>query len=133
VNLLSAGIPSSFIFQASRLSLFFSRRSVVDFLSFYAVDSIFGFVRNNINLIFRAFRAIPPSPRRPSFSPITNASPISSLLLRFFNISFGRIKIDRADPLRYFNNLVDPFIFFDDEELEIDNNSKLLKINEIIE
>jgi hypothetical protein len=105
---------------------------MADFPNFYTVDSTSDSIRNNINLIFRVFHAIPPSPRRPFFSPITDANPISFLSSRSFNINSGRIKIDRIDPLRYSNNLINPFTFSDDEKLEINNNNKLLEVNEII-
>jgi hypothetical protein len=90
-------------------------------------------VRKNISFIFRAFSAIPPNPRRPFFSPITDASSTPSLPLISSNITSGRIEIDRVDPFRYSNNSVDSFRFSDDEELEVNNNNELLEVNEIIE
>src|SRR5450432_2572421 len=140
VNPLSAGVPGPSTLQASRPPLLPSQRPVADFPTSHPayptsspVRKDTSSVRKDISSIFRAFSAIPPNPRRPSFSPITDASPTPSLPPISSNIASGRIEIDRADPLRHSNDPVDPFGFSDDEELEVNNNDELLEVNEIIE
>lgn len=116
VNPSSADIPGPFTLQASRPPPLPSQRPVADFFTSHPTYPIFSPSRIDASSIFRAFSAVPPESRKPSFSPITDASPTSSLPLLSSYIASGRIEIDRADPLRYTDHAVDPFGTSTDEE-----------------